>query len=1379
MYFPEKTLRFHKLYSTMICLILCLCSFVPTDLNAQFQQMKFDHLSVDNGLSNNIVKCVLRDSKGYLWVGTGRGLNRYDGDRFKLFEYSESDTNSLSYNYINSIYEDRNNTLWVGTTSGLNMYDRKTERFKRFVHSESDAQTISNSTIKSVVADKNGFIWVATKYGLNLLLKEKGVFKRFFPGTKEQTEINCINDLSVDNNGMVWFSTNSNLLCCLNPSTQKISSYIVPLTSTWKTLSCIAIDSAGNIWIGTTADGLFLFEPSSNRFTKTPVKSADFSTSGINIKDLYIEDATHLLIGINGGGLARLNIKSKKIQYYLNDQNDPNSLNSNGVWSLYKDSEGLLYVGTCNGGLNIYNPNKGRFKTFTHNPKNPNSLCGNQVFRFFEDSFGLIWIGTDEGGLSLYNPKLNTFKSYRNEPKNPHSISGNSVVCIKEDQNRDIWVGTWANGLNRFDRKTGRFYRYLSSSNDPTSLPSNNIFDIEPNGKGQIWVATYAKGVVLFDPHKGVVQKFTKENDGKNSISENTTRLIKSINFHKLGFVTLNGYCEYDSINHTFTHVKELEKSSMYDIYKDAHGNLWAATLEKGLWIIDNKGVVKKYTKQNGFPSDNVLGIVPDNNKNIWVLTEVGISKYDTKSHQFLHYSSLDGISGKQFTNNAILITRDGTLYFGGNNGFNVFNTTSSHPNKIKPPVYIDEFRIFNNVVTPDSHESPLKEVISETTQIKLSYKQSMLSFGFTAVNMTFPRKTLYAYRMKGYDKSWNYTTFDRKYATYTNLEPGDYTFEVKATNNDGVWNETPASIGITVTPPFWKTYFAYFIYLLLIIGSVWRLRYTLRRRYELKSQQEFERLETQKTKELSELRLRFFTNISHEFRTPLTLLIGPLQRSIQKAVADKQPDIEADVRMALRNAKELEHLTNQLLDFRKIETNNMKLELAQGNIIVFLMNIYEKFKLLAETKKIDFKFVPNGTTENVVFDADKIEKICNNLLSNAFKFTPQNGKVTFSVNITNQTQVEIAVTDSGKGISEDHLKLIFNPFYQIPEISTHTNAGTGIGLALCKELIELHKGTIKVTSRVDEGSCFTINFPVSKESFDYHLEVPELVISTEKNIQQDADNSSDSDQVDFKNQSADANSPLILIVEDHSGLREYVRNVLSPFYRIITAANGREGLDAAIEHSPDLIITDVMMPEMNGIEMTSQLKNDIRTSHIPVIMLTALSSDENKIKGFGMGADDYITKPFNHELLLLKLRNLFELRQKWREYYKNNFDNSGTEALEEPQAYLVNNELDEKFIKRCHELIGDHLSDSTFDVNQFASEVGVSVSLLYMKMNALIGQTPAELLRDSRMKKACELIKQKVLTISEIAFEVGFNDSSHFSKTFKKYYGIAPSQYQ
>ncbi|MEI6753622.1 MAG: two-component regulator propeller domain-containing protein [Paludibacter sp.] len=1379
MYFPEKTLRFHKLYSTMICLIICLCSFVPTGLNAQFQEIKFEHLTLDNGLSHNTIKCLLRDSKGYLWIGTGHGLDRYNGEKIKIFEYSESSPNSLSYNYITSIFEDREHSIWVGTTSGLNLFDRKTEQFKRFFHSESDSFSISNNIINSVISDKRGSIWIATRYGLNLFLKEKGIFKKFFPSTKNQTEINNITDLSIDKNGIIWFSTNSNLVCCINPITEKIISYTVPLSSTWKALSSIAIDPVGNIWIGTKADGLILFEPNNKRFTKIPIKSDGTGSFGADIEDLYIEDAAQLLIGINGGGFARLNLKTREIQYCRNNQNDPSSLNSNGVWSVYKDSEGLLYVGTYNGGLNIYNPNKGRFKTYSHNPQNPNTISSNFIFRFFEDSYGLIWIGTDEGGLSLFNPKLNTFKTFKNDPNNPYSISGNTVLCIKEDKNHDIWVGTWANGLNRFERKSGKFYRYQSRSDDPTSLPSNNIFDIELNGKGQIWVATYEKGVFLFHSRKGVIKRFIKNNEGKNSISNNTARLIKNINPHKLGFVTLNGYCEYDSVRHCFTSIKALDKTQLYDVHKDDKGNLWVATYDKGLWVIDKKGVVTKYSKENGFPSDVVMGIVSDKNKNIWILTDVGVSKYDPRSNRFLHYSSLDGIVGKQFTNNAILYSRDGTLYFGGNNGFNTINPQSVHPNKIIPPVYIDEFRIFNNLVTPNTAESPLKVVISETKEINLTYKQSMISFGFTAVNMTFPQKSIYAYRMKGYDKDWNYSTADRKFATYTNLEPGDYTFEVKATNNDGIWNESPASIRIIIAPPFWKTNIAYLLYLILFIGGILRLRYSITRRYELKNQQESERLESQKTKELSELRLRFFTNISHEFRTPLTLLIGPLNRSIQKAVAANQPDIEAQVRLALQNAKELEHLTDQLLDFRKIETNNMKLDLVQGDIIVFQKNIYDKFKLLAETKKIDFEFVHDGMNENAFFDADKIEKICNNLLSNAFKFTAENGKITFKVNATSLSRVEISVSDSGKGILPEHLDLIFNPFYQVPEMNTQTNAGTGIGLALCKELIELHKGTIQVSSESGKGSCFSIDFPVTRESYDYQQDVPELIISNELNILQDVDHPFEMSQVNLPNQVADINSPLILVVEDHTGLREYVMSVLSPFYRVISASNGREGLEMALENSPDLIITDVMMPEMNGIEMTSQIKKDIHTSHIPVIMLTALSSDENKIKGLDMGADDYITKPFNHELLLLKLRNLFELRQKWREYYKVNFDNSSSEELDEPQTYLVNNELDEKFIKRCHELVVNHLSDSDFDVNQFAVELNVSVSLLYLKMNALVGQTPADLLRDSRMKKAGELIKQKVLTISEIATEVGFNDSSHFSRTFKKYYGVAPSQFQ
>ena len=1378
MFLPKKTLRFHKLYSRFIILIFCLCLFVPIGLNAQFQNVKFDHLTVDNGLSNNTVKSLLRDSHGYLWIGTGHGLNRYDGDKLKVFENTDSNPYSLSNNYVNTLFEDKENNLWVGTAAGLSLFNRKTEKFKRFIHA-ADSKSISNNAINSIVSDSKGSIWIATIYGLNHYVKDEQNFERFFPGPKEQKDINNITDLCVDKSGLIWLATSTNQLCCFNPSTKKIVSYSVPMSSTWKALSCLALDAKGNIWVGSTDDGLFEFDTRLKTFTKIPVSYNGKGINGSNVKDLFFEDTTHLLIGINSGGLNRLNIETKTFEYYLNEQNDLNSLSSNGVWTTYKDEEGILYVGTFNGGLNIFNPKKGRFKTYSHNPKDQGSLSGNLIFRFFEDSYGLIWIGTDEGGLSLFNPKLNTFKTYKNNPHNPYSISGNSVFCIKEDKNHNIWVGTWANGLNRLDRKSGKFYRYYSKINDPSSLPSNNIFDIQPTDNGQIWVATYSKGVALFDPRKGVVKKFTKEASNKNSISENTTRLIRNTSPHKLGFVTLNGYCEYDSIHNSFSTIKELEGIPLNDVYRDNRGNLWAGTQEKGLWVIDKNGGVKKYLKENGLPSNAIMGIAADRSKNLWILTDRGISKFSLQNTSFQNFSVYDGLVGKQFTNNAILVARDGTLYFGGNNGFNTINPATIRPNKTIPPVYIEEFQIFNSTVYPDSAGSPLKEVISATKKIELTYKQSVISFGFTAVNMTYPEKAMYAYKMDGYDKDWNYTNNERKYVTYTNLDPGEYTFQVKATNNDGVWNETPTSIEIVITPPLWKTKLAYFAYLLMLIFIGYRIRYSIRNRYEQKNRQEFERLQTEKMKELAELRLRFFTNISHEFRTPLTLLMGPINRLIKDINKLTQPQIEDQAKLMLRNARELEHLTNQLLDFRKIETGNMKLELDHGDLNDFLHGIYDNFKPLSESKKIRFNLVQKDKNENAYFDSDKIEKICNNLLSNAFKFTPENGIITLTVKIVDTTNVQISVTDSGKGIPTEQLSSIFDPFYQVPELSTHTKAGTGIGLALCKELIELHKGTISVESEVGVGSCFTINFPIVKEAFDADLNIPELNIQKmEKNHFKNSI-SQESIQINIPESIVDENSPLILIVEDHFELRNYIKDVLGSYYRIIAAKDGKDGLNAVYENIPDLIISDVMMPEMNGIEMAEKLKNDIRTSHIPVILLTALSSDENKIKGLNTGADDYITKPFNHELLLLKIKNLFDLRQKWREYYQNNFGTTKSTELVEPQSYLVNSELDDKFIKRCHQLVIDHLSDSDFEVDHFASEIGVSVSVLYLKMKALIGQTPAEIVRDYRMKKAAELLRQKQMTISEIAFEVGFKDPKHFSKNFKKHHGVSPSQFE
>jgi signal transduction histidine kinase/AraC-like DNA-binding protein len=860
--------------------------------------------------------------------------------------------------------------------------------------------------------------------------------------------------------------------------------------------------------------------------------------------------------------------------------------------------------------------------------------------------------------------------------------------------------------------------------------------------------------------------------DSKKNLWLGTTQGLQLADSSKSNFTTFRNIA--DNIN-------SLSNSAIIDIYEDKKGDLWIGT-EYGLNHFNpNTKVFTRFNTTDGLPNNRIFGILEDDNGYLWISTSKGISKIGIgrkdgkngteKGKVFIrnctNYTSDDGLQSNQFNYSSRLKTKDGEMFFGGVKGLSSFYPEEIKNNKFVPPVVIVDFKLFNKSVNPGDADSILHKAISETEEIVLNYDQSFFALEYAALNFVSPKKNQYAHKLEGLDKDWIYTG-NNGTASYTGIMPGNYIFRVKASNNDGIWNMKGTSIKITIKPPFWKTIPAYITYFMAFISMVLYFRHQFLARQKSKMQNELERIKAEKNHEINQIKLQFFTNVSHEFRTPLTLILGPLE----KLIAEK-PKNEGGNKLLLyelmqRNAQRLLRLVNQLMDFRKLEAGELGLKASCKDIIAFIANVANSFKFQAENRNITFTINSEVDEKQVWFDPDKLEKIISNLLSNAFKFTHEEGKI--EINTRLDKDIIISISDSGIGIHKENLQSIFKRFYQVPKMQTSEKVGTGIGLALTKELVELHKGIISVDSEVGKGTCFTIRIPTGLKSVEQEQTISKFVIPEEKevtpnNITEEENKSDVEKPVTIKK-----DSPLLLIVEDNDDMRLFIKNELISLYRIVVAPNGKEGIKKAFDAMPDLIISDVMMPEVTGFELCNTLKTDERTSHIPIILLTSLSSKENKLLGLETSADDYISKPFNIEILRARIKNLINSRIKLREYFLRRLTPINDSATAES--------LDDKFLKRAIDLVNKNIADFNFSNDEFIAQIGMSRTALYSKLKSLTNLTVSEFIQSMRMRKAEQLLKDGSATISNVAYNVGFKNPSHFSRCFRKHFNITPVDY-
>ena len=1383
-----RTIEF-KIYLLLISLLL------QSAPHFQPREISFEHLSAKDGLSQGYVTSIIQDSLGFLWVGTQDGLNKYDGYKFTVHTYSDIDSNTISDNWVTSIAIDSEQNLWIGTGGkGVTKFNYSGRENFRYSFNSLDSTGLCHGFISDVFIDSEELIWFAT-WGGGLCQYDPSIDK-FFHFRKDESSINPLsdNELSTvfeDSDGYIWLGTYKSGIDRFDKKTgtvknfQNIETESTSLCFNWVTSICE--DNKGNLWVGTYGKGIDRFNSETEEFYHYNERNSKLHGFKDSLVTTIFRDSENTLwIGTDGGGIYIYDQEKDYFHNYPMDPTNPASLNDGRIWSIFEDNSGIIWIGGFSGGLNKFDKNKNRFKHYKNDPFNPNTIKNNFVKAILVDQHNKLWVGHDQG-ISIINRNNNECRHLYVE-NGDACIQNNMIRALVEDIDGSIWIGTWGGGVTNYNPETNNCKYFVSDPDNESSLSEIYVRDIYLDSKDQIWVCT-SLGLNKFNRDKENFEVYYHNPEDTNSLCNNHLYVTIEDSYGYFWIGTADGISrldvatnEFRTFQHDPTDSMSLSQNRIRSIYQDSNKRLWIGTFGGGLNLFDYE--TEKFTSftiDDGLANNVIYEIAEDNKSFLWLSTNKGLSKFDMINRTFKNFSITDGLQSNEFNGGASFISKDGELFFGGVNGMNSFYFKNEiKENRSIPSIVITEFKIFNEVVTPVTHPEILTDDINNLSEIKLSHDQNFITFEVAALQYTAPSKNEFKYYLEGFETEWNYTDASKRYATYTNLDPDEYILRIIGSNNDRVWNEEGISLRIIITPPWWGTYFAHISYTalgLILFFGFWRFQIN---RIKLKHQVDIEHMLAEKFNDINKIKSRFFANISHEFRTPLTLVLGPVEKILLKT---KDKEIKNDLNVVQKNAKRLSNLINQLLDLAKMEANSMKLRASEQNIIPFLRGLTMSFSSLAEKKKITLKFNSSVNYLLVYYDEEIIRKIINNLLSNAFKFSFERGKIEVKVIAYNENNViskkseivEVSISDTGIGIPEDKLEKIFDRFYQVDGSNTKERKGTGIGLSITKELIELHHGKISVESKLGKGSIFSFSLQLGKD----YLKREEIVEKFYEEIEFDANEVIDvSLLADDQSERLDKNNdlllqeskPLLLIVEDNNDVRNYLKEYLINDYVILETQNGSEGVDIAIKFIPDLIISDVMMPKMDGFQLCQKLKTDERTSHIPIILLTAKASTNDKFEGLEKGADAYIMKPCDINELLVRTKALIEQRKKIREHFLNEgFFNCDEKKI---------SSIDKSFLKKVIEVIERHLSDNDFTVDTLAYELAISRSQLHRKLTSLIGESPSKLMVRIRLDRAAKLIEQNFGNISEIALEVGFNSPAYFSKCFQNQFRKTPSEY-
>ncbi len=1350
-----------KITVIFYCLTLVLCQeygFAQSQNPALKNKLNFKHLSVAEGLSQRSVTTILQDKKGYLWFGTRDGLNKYDGTNFVTYSYNSEDPNSLSHSWVTSLFEDALGNLWVGTRNGLNKYIPKTNSFKHVYFSSFD-----DNQITAICQVSDSMLWVATTKTIKTI-EIATILETFTKNNYDVLNFDFddtrVNYFLKASNGDLWIATSKNIYA-LNFQKKTTNRFSYPtqndLTINSEKTPCFYEDKDHTIWLGYTK-GLAVFNKKTKEFSDFSLENG--TTINSVIRSVCQDSSGTLWIGAYTG-LYLLDLKNQTLDHITHYDSNSKSLSQNSIYKIIRDTRGDIWIGTWAGGVNYFNKNYNSFKQFFVG-EHKSMLNYKVVSAIVEDASENFWIGTEGGGLNYFNSATGEFSYYKNKPSDANSISSNNVKSILRTSAGNLWIGTHDKGLNFFNTQNytfNNFNNYLVDGNTPIS--NYSISSLYEDKNKNIWIGTLAGGLLFYDIKTQAFSKIISV------VAINCLVPCKDTNFLLFGGV--NGLIKIDITSKKTKEIHFVKNTQNYDprkfvntVYVDPKNNYWIGTGGNGLFYYNtSNGVSIKYGIDDGLPNETIYGILPDNYNCLWLSTNQGLSRFNLEDYKIKNYNLLDGLQSNEFNYGAYLKASDGKLMFGGVNGLNYFD-----PSKIKKNIFVPLVDIYSVVI----NNKEQLNITKANTTLRLAHDQNNFSIRFTAISYLQSSKNMFSYKLDGYDTEW--TLAKGNSATYTNIDKGNYFFRVKAANNDGVWTEEARTISIKIIAAPWKTWWAKSLYIIFFLALFFMVLKLGIERLKAKSELKQERINKLKIQEINKLKLELFTNISHEFRTPLTLITGPLQRLVEKKQAGTH--IQKQLEGMYKNSLILLQLINQLLDFRKSEAGKLEIHVGQNNIVPFVNNIKESFDLFAEEKKIEFTFKSSKNLINVWFDSLELSKVIVNILSNAFKFTPIGGTITVRVEINNSEKeynsgkkVVLIIEDNGKGIPEKDIEFIFDRFFQLGSIEKK-RVGTGVGLSLSKDIVELHHGSIKVRSRNGSGVIFKVVLPLGNA----HFSAKEMIQGVD---------SIDMGTLNYLNLSTIETKetdilfcedlPSILLVEDNQELRRFIKNIFEDTCNIFEAENGITGIETAENNPIDLIISDVMMPIIDGVEMCAILKSNIKTSHIPIILLTGKTSTEARELGYKTGADIYISKPFDTKMLELQVKNLFQLRKNTIQKYK-------TDLILSPKELHITS-TDEKFLKKAFDIVNKHSANPDFNAQLFTLKMGVSRTLLYTKLKALTSQSLTEFIRNVRLKKAAQMIVQTDLNISEIAYDLGFNDLKYFRKNFKLLFKMPPSEYR
>ncbi len=1360
-------------------------------LSQDIVQKQIRKFNSNEGLSHNIVNDILQDEMGYIWIATEDGLNGYDGYEFSIYRFNPDDSTSISGNYIKCIFYDSQHNLWISSRYGLNLYIPAKDHFRRFTLEGGEELDITD-----IAESGDGNLWVSNYVGGFLHFNpETESFRAYNTQTQALTS-NFVMAIHEDHRGLIWVGTGDNGIQVFSHENQNLIPHVEMTSKLGKfnirRVEDIFEDSYHNIWIG-SREGLIMYHHTLNEFFLIRQSGDEFGIGDDIILNIYQDHEGNLLIGTQEGGLDILSPDQLKANdpttfrfSKIRPGPDDNNLSYRSIQTIFEDREKNLWLGTYGNGINLVPAIQPKFSLITQHQEQMSANNYNKVWGICEDSQGFLWVGTDGGGITKYDPNGDLIRLYL-PGDSPSDLSDDAILCALNDSNGNLWFGTYAGGLNLYDRAKDGFIHFKANPGLEGELEANDIRCIHESTDGVMWLGTNGAGIARMNEDG----TFTHIIPQDNGVASYDIRAIAEDSSGRLWLGTYgSGLFSYHVKSGAFRHfphdrnlVGGLKCNIIYTLLFDEISNtLWIGGSQSGglnrLDLEDES--IRLFDHRNGLENNNIHGIEIDHQNRIWVATNTGISYFDPVSETFINFNHLDGVQDKEFSNGSSLLNGQGDImFFGGSGGLNYFYPDRISVSEKETPILISRLQIYDQVVrvrSESNRKSPLLNTLMYTDELELNNTQNVFSLGFVGLNYSNPEKIRYQYKLEDADQEWNKLGTQR-IVIFRNLKAGDYIFRVRASNEDGIWSDNASELLIHIKPPPWRSIWAYLIYLLLLAGAVLWLYYYNLNQAKIRHNLDLEKRLRKEEHNLHEERIRFFTNISHELRTPLMLLISPLEELITRE--STATPMGRKFSIMYRSANNLLHLINTLMEFRKTETGKMKLAFGYYNISEHLEENCIAFKGLAGKKGVDLSFTTSQEKIMTWFDDEKLEMILNNLLSNAIKNTEAEKLIRVEVSTDSEPmesfrsgRVLIRVIDEGIGIPEDEIDKIFDRFFQVRR--SRNDYGTGIGLALTKRLVELHQGTISVSSKVNSGTSFTVSLPLGKN----HLKEDELSDSLLPKeamrpvLMLEPDKDTDSSVLLEKIASLSRDRQKILVVEDNEEIRDYLRNLLKDQFIIEEAANGPKGLELARTQHPSLVISDIMMPGMNGVDFCQILKTEIQTSHIPVILITANVSHQMYLNSLEGGADAYLTKPFKSDVLISRIYNLLKSRVKLKDYYVKKING-------EIQGNTETLSRDEEFLLQVNHIIQENLGRRDFSISQLHDEVGMSRTAFYHKIKSMTQMSPNDLIRQMRLKRASGLLLESDLKVFEVMFQVGFSDEKHFRQLFKEQFGQTPSQFR